>query len=68
MKLRGHKLKQLSAETVQRIRNLAKVGLGIRAIAKQVGVSPSTVRPLLARVGVSPVGRSFQGCPRCSRS
>ena len=68
MNAKQRKGKQLGAEAVQRIRNLAKVGLGIRAIAKEVGVSPSTVKPLLARVGVSPAGGSFQGCPRYSRS
>ena len=39
--------KQLGAETVQRIRDLGEQGLGIRAIAKEVGVSPSTVHRYL---------------------
>jgi len=39
--------KQLGIETVQRIRDLAEEGLGIRAIARGVGISPSSVHQYL---------------------
>ena len=43
MNAKQRKMKHLGADTVQRIRDLGQQGLGVRAIAKQVGVSLASV-------------------------
>lgn len=43
----GATKKALTMEQARAIRELAKVGVGVRAIARQFGVNPGTISPIV---------------------
>jgi transposase len=54
----------LAEEGIMEIRILSRRGLGIRAIARELGISRNTVRKYLRGEAVKPSGSRVPRCPR----